>query len=191
MVFPAKHYSLLNYLIAWHYFFQNFREKIVFEIWLANEYAFFWFLCYKKCGWKRHFSSAYSLQNKIKHSAWLKKSLGSEVIYFVDIRIKTGYMKQIYEVRPKNSFLKFSLWLVFSLYFVFVTFQVVKECDFVKNELNHPLFGDQDKLLAVVQIFLFWRLFLNIPSLLSNQALCFISISNRQENSGTKITVCR
>ena len=98
-------------------------------------------------------------------------------------------MKQIYEVRPKNSFFKFSLWLVFSLYFVFVTFQVVKEYDFVKNELNHPLFGDQDKLLAVVQIFLFWRLFLNIPSLLSNQALCFISISNRQENSGTKITV--
>lgn len=98
-------------------------------------------------------------------------------------------MKQIYEVRPKNSFLKFSLWLVFSLYFVFVTFQVVKEYDCVKNELNHPLFGDQDKLLAVVQIFLFWRLFLNIPSLLSNQALCFISISNRQENSGTKITL--
>ena len=32
MVFPAKHYSLLNYLITWHYFFQNFREKIVFEI---------------------------------------------------------------------------------------------------------------------------------------------------------------
>lgn len=100
-------------------------------------------------------------------------------------------MKQIYEVRPKNSFFKFSLWLVFSLYFVFVTFQVVKEYDFVKNELNHPLFGDQDKLLVVVQIFLFWRLFLNIPSLLSNQALCFISISNRQENRGTKITVCR
>ena len=100
-------------------------------------------------------------------------------------------MKQIYEVRPKNSFFEFSLWLVFSLYFVFVTFQVVKEYDFVKNELNRPLFGDQDKLLAVVQIFLFWRLFLNIPSFLSNQALCFISISNRQENSGTKITVCR
>ena len=100
-------------------------------------------------------------------------------------------MKQIYEVRPKNSFFEFSLWLVFSLYFVFVTFQVVKEYDFVKNELNHPLFGDQDKLLAVVQIFLFLRLFLNIPSLLSNQALCFISISNRQENSGTKITICR
>ena len=98
-------------------------------------------------------------------------------------------MKQIYEVTPKNSFFEFSLWLVFSLYFVFVTFQVVKEYDFVKNELNHPLFGDQDKLLAVVQIFLFWRLFLNIPSLLSNQALCFISISNRQENSGTKITL--
>lgn len=38
-------------------------------------------------------------------------------------------MKQIYEVRPKNSFFKFSLWLVFSLYFVFVTFQVVKEYD--------------------------------------------------------------
>lgn len=89
-------------------------------------------------------------------------------------------MKQIYEVRPKNSFFKFSLWFVFSLYFVFVTFQVVKEYNFVKNELNHPLFGDQDKLLAVVQIFLFWRLLLNIPSFLSNQALCFISISNQQ-----------
>lgn len=43
-------------------------------------------------------------------------------------------MKQIYEVRPKNSFFEFSLWLVFSLYFVFVTFQVVKEYDFVKNQ---------------------------------------------------------
>ena len=39
-------------------------------------------------------------------------------------------MKQIYEVTPKNSFFEFSLWLVFSLYFFFVTFQVVKEYDF-------------------------------------------------------------
>ena len=121
----------------------------------SNEYTFFDSCVTRNAAENVIFSSAYSLQHKIKHSAWLKKSLGSEVIYFVDIRIKTGYMKQIYEVRPKNSFLKFSLWLVFSLYFVFVTFQVVKECDFVKNELNHPLFGDQDKLLAVVQIFLF------------------------------------
>ena len=102
-----------------------------------------------------------------KTQCLVKKSLGSEVIYFtslkknfVDIRIKTGYMKQIYEVRPINSFFKFSLWLVFSLYFVFVTFQVVKEYDFVKNELNHPLFGDQDKLLAVVQIFSILKTFL-------------------------------